>query len=44
LRLREITPKQQSVYKALMALILCHGAQDFYGAPRVCVEVIGVAG
>jgi len=30
LRLREITPKQQSVYKALMALILCHGAQDFH--------------
>jgi hypothetical protein len=29
-RLREITPKQQSVYKALMALVLCHGAADFH--------------
>jgi len=29
-RLREITPKQQSVYKAMMAMILCHGALDFH--------------
>lgn len=29
-RLREITPKQQSVYKALMALVLRHGAADFH--------------
>jgi hypothetical protein len=29
-RLREITPKQQSIYKALMALVLRHGAADFH--------------
>jgi hypothetical protein len=29
-RLREITPKQQSVYKALMALVIRHGASDFH--------------
>jgi hypothetical protein len=29
-RMREITPKQQSVYKALMALIIQHGARDFH--------------
>lgn len=29
-RLREITPKQQSVYKALMAIVLRHGAADFH--------------
>jgi hypothetical protein len=29
-RLREITPKQQSVYKALMALILRNRARDFH--------------
>ncbi|HEY6550699.1 MAG TPA: DUF262 domain-containing protein [Solirubrobacterales bacterium] len=29
-RLREITPKQQSVYKAMMALVLSHGASDFH--------------
>jgi hypothetical protein len=29
-RLREISPKQQSIYKALMALILRHGAADFH--------------
>lgn len=29
-RLREITPKQQSVYKALMALVLQRGAADFH--------------
>jgi hypothetical protein len=31
-RLREITPKQQSIYRALMALVLCHGAADFHTA------------
>lgn len=31
-RLREITPKQQSVYKAFMALVLRHGATDFHHA------------
>jgi len=29
-RLREITPKQQSIYKALMALVIQHGARDFH--------------
>jgi hypothetical protein len=29
-RLREITPKQQSVYKALMALVLRNKAKDFH--------------
>ncbi|HEX5712644.1 MAG TPA: hypothetical protein VFX85_04945, partial [Solirubrobacterales bacterium] len=29
-RMREITPKQQSVYKALMALVIQHGAKDFH--------------
>jgi len=29
-RLREITPKQQSIYKALMALILRNRARDFH--------------
>jgi hypothetical protein len=29
-RMREITPKQQSIYKALMALIIQHGARDFH--------------
>jgi hypothetical protein len=29
-RLREITPKQQSVYKALMALVISNGARDFH--------------
>lgn len=29
-RLREITPKQQSIYKALMALVLRHDATDFH--------------
>ena len=29
-RLREITPKQQSIYKAMMALVLRHGASDFH--------------
>lgn len=29
-RLREITPKQQSVYKALMALVLRNRARDFH--------------
>jgi hypothetical protein len=29
-RMREITPKQQSVYRALMALIIQHGARDFH--------------
>lgn len=29
-RLREITPKQQSVYKALMALVLRNRAKDFH--------------
>lgn len=29
-RLREISPKQQSVYKALMAMVLQHGARDFH--------------
>jgi hypothetical protein len=29
-RLREITPKQQSVYKALMALVITGGARDFH--------------
>jgi hypothetical protein len=29
-RLREITPKQQSIYKALMALVLQQGASDFH--------------
>lgn len=31
-RLREISPKQQSIYKALMALVLRHGALDFHHA------------
>jgi hypothetical protein len=29
-RMREITPKQQSVYKALMALVIQYGARDFH--------------
>jgi len=29
-RLREITPKQQSIYKALMALVISCGARDFH--------------
>lgn len=29
-RLREITPKQQAVYKALMALVIDSGARDFH--------------
>jgi hypothetical protein len=29
-RMREITPKQQSIYKALMALVIQRGAQDFH--------------
>jgi len=29
-RMREITPKQQSIYKALMALVIQHGARDFH--------------
>lgn len=29
-RLREITPKQQAVYKALMALVISSGARDFH--------------
>jgi hypothetical protein len=29
-RLREITPKQQSIYKALMALVIQHGARDLH--------------
>lgn len=29
-RLREITPKQQAVYKALMALVISCGARDFH--------------
>ena len=39
-RLREITPKQQSVYKALMALILRHGAVDFHGARTLTPDSI----
>ena len=29
-RMREITPKQQSIYKALMALVIQHGGRDFH--------------
>lgn len=29
-RMREITPKQQSIYKALMALVIQHGARDLH--------------
>lgn len=39
-RLREITPKQQSVYKALMALILRHGARDFHHASTLTPDSI----
>jgi hypothetical protein len=43
-RLREITPKQQSVYKALMALILRHGALDFHHASDLTPASIAAQG
>jgi len=43
-RLREITPRQQSVYKALIALILRGGAQDFHHARRLTPETITAQG
>lgn len=33
-----ITPRQQSVYKALMALILRHGAKDFHDAAMLTAD------
>lgn len=39
-RLREITPKQQSVYKALMALVISSGARDFHHGQEVTAASI----
>lgn len=43
-RLREITPKQQSLYKALMALVLSHGAADFHHAHALTPASIAAQG
>jgi hypothetical protein len=39
-RLREITPKQQSVYRALMALVMRHGAADFHSGHELTPAAI----
>jgi len=43
-RLREITPRQQSVYKALIALVLRTGATDFHHARQLTPETIAAEG
>ncbi len=40
-RLREITPKQQAVYKALMASVISAGARDFHHGNTVTPASIG---
>lgn len=43
-RLREITPRQQSIYKALVALVLRNGAVDFYHASPLTPESLAAKG
>jgi hypothetical protein len=42
--LRAITPRQQSVYKALIALVLRGGAMDFHHAHRLTSEIVVAKG
>ena len=34
-RLREVTPRQRSLYRACIGLIVRHGARDFYAGDRL---------
>jgi hypothetical protein len=43
-RLREITPRQQSIYKAAIALVLREGAKDFHTAGPITAEGIAAHG
>lgn len=43
-RLREITPRQQSIYKALISLVLSNGAVDFHHASPLTPESMAAKG